>query len=134
VSGRRRSDRGITLLEILITVALMSIAFASVLGGMGLFLKTEGVQRTTARLDVDLRTYTEQLLDVAYVNCATAASYSAIAAPAGYAASLKIAYWDGNLPAAFGSSCSTDKGVQQLTVVLTARDGGSATLVAGKAR
>jgi prepilin-type N-terminal cleavage/methylation domain-containing protein len=134
VSSRSRSDRGITLLEILITVALMSIAFASVLGGMGLFLKTEAVQRTTARLDVDLRTYTEQLLDVAYIDCATAADYDAIEAPADYAASLEVAYWDGNLPAAYGSSCTTDKGVQQLTVVLTATDGGSATLVAGKSR
>jgi prepilin-type N-terminal cleavage/methylation domain-containing protein len=130
----RGSDRGITLLEILITVALMSIAFASVLGGMGLFLKTESVQRSTARIDVDLRSYAEQLLATGYVNCATPASYASIEPPAGYTASVSVAYWDGGLPAAFGSSCTSDQGVQQLTVSLAASDGVTAALVVGKSR
>lgn len=131
---RVERDEGITLLELLITMVLMSIAFAAVLGGMGIFLKAANSQRTTASLDAHIRTYAEALLAAPYVDCATSATYSNVTAPPGLASTVVVTYWDGNVPAAFGPTCSSDRGVQQLTITLRASDGVAADVVVGKSR
>jgi prepilin-type N-terminal cleavage/methylation domain-containing protein len=134
MSRGRGSDRGITLLELLITMVLMGIAFAAVLGGMGVFLKAANNQRSVASLDARIRTYAEALIAAPYVDCASSSTYSSVAAPTGYAATVSIAYWDGSIPASFRTTCSTDVGVQQLTITLRATDGVTADLVVGKSR
>ncbi|MBI4934846.1 MAG: type II secretion system protein [Actinobacteria bacterium] len=135
---RQGADRGITLLELLITMVLMSLAFAAVLGGMGLFLKAANDQRSMAGLDADIRTYAEALIASPYSDCADAATYESamqdLADSMDVVATVDVAYWDGNVPAAFGPVCSTDLGVQQLTVSLRAGDGVTTDLVVGKSR
>ncbi len=132
--SRRASDRGVTLLELLVTIVLMGLAFTAVFGGMGLFLRTESVQRSNARIDTELRTYAESVLGMPYVECAAAGSYAAVAAPKGLTPRVTVAYWNGDLPAVYTSACSTDLGLQQITIVLTGTDGVSGTLVVGKSR
>jgi type II secretory pathway pseudopilin PulG len=122
------------LLELLITMVLMGIAFAAVLGGMGIFLKAANNQRSVASLDAHIRTYAEALIAAPYVDCASSSTYSTVAAPTGLTVTLSIAYWDGNIPASFGAKCSTDVGVQQLTITLRAADGVTADLTVGKSR
>lgn len=138
MSRGQGSDRGITLLELLITMVLMSLAFATVLGGMGLFLKSANNQRSMAGLDADIRTYAEALMASPYSECADAATYERamqdLADSMDVTATVDVAYWDGNVPAAFGPACSTDLGVQQLTVTLRASDGVTTDLVVGKSR
>ena len=79
----RDSDRGYTLLELLAAMAIMSIAFAAIFAGLGMFLRTETVQRNQSQLDVSLRSYAEQLMGVTYVACATPATptYAAVSVP-----------------------------------------------------
>jgi hypothetical protein len=101
---------------------------------MGLFLKTESVQRSNARIDSELRSYAEQVLGQPYVDCAAAGAYTKAATPKGFTVDLAVAYWDGNLPAAFGATCAADRGVQQITIVLSGTDGVSGRLVVGKSR
>jgi prepilin-type N-terminal cleavage/methylation domain-containing protein len=135
---RQGTDRGITLLELLITMVLMSLAFAAVLGGMGLFLKAANNQRSMAGLDADIRTYAEALIASPYSDCADAATYESVmqelADSLDVTATVDVAFWDGNVPAAFSPACSTDLGVQQLTVTLRAGDGATTDLVVGKSR
>jgi prepilin-type N-terminal cleavage/methylation domain-containing protein len=140
----RGSDRGVTLLELLITMALMSLAFAAVLGGMGVFLRAASTQRSVASLDAGIRTYAEALMVAPYTNCADSVTYEGAMrgvlaqisrdADADVAATVAVAYWDGNIPAVFGAQCATDLGVQQLTIRLRAADGVTADLVVGKSR
>jgi len=136
-------DRGYTLLELLAAMAIMSIAFAAIFAGLGMFLRTERVQSAQAQLDVSLRSYAEQLLGVTYVNCATpsTATYAAVTVPTDvhkktYTKSVTIKYWNGDLPATWASSCTTgnDKGLQQITIQLTGSDGEKGTLTIGKAQ
>jgi prepilin-type N-terminal cleavage/methylation domain-containing protein len=119
-SVRRNDESGFTLVELLVTVTIMSIAFVVVLGAIAVFLRTTSVHRTSADLDGTMRTYVERLSNAPYTDCATGTTYtSAIAAPGGYTASIDVRYWDGNpAPSGFATTCTTDHGAQQLTVTL----------------
>ena len=114
-----RQERGVTLVELLIAVTLMGMAFVALLGGLGVFFRTSNTQRSTSDIDSALRTYVEQVVDAAYVNCAT--SYTITPPPSGMTATVTIRYWDGqDAPAGFTTgSCTTDKGAQQITVRMT---------------
>ncbi len=140
----RDSDRGYTLLELLAAMAIMSIAFAAIFAGLGMFLRTETVQRNQSQLDVSLRSYAEQLMGVTYVACATPATptYAAVSVPrdvhnTAYTKSVTIKYWNGDLPATWFTTTPTcvpsaDKGLQQITITLTGSDGEKGTLTIGK--
>lgn len=129
-----RPDRGFTLLELIIAMTLMGMAVGAVFGGLGLFLRVQDTQKSNARIDVEIRNYAERILSVPYVDCATAASYAAAAAPEDLDATLSLSYWDGEMPAGFGATCGTDRGLQQITITLTDTNGTNGTLVIGKSR
>lgn len=134
MNARRRDDRGFTLIELIIAITLMGMAVGAVFGGLGLFFKIQDTQQSNAVIDAEIRNYAERILAEPYTDCATAATYKAATAPTGLAATVTVAYWDGNMPAAFGSTCSTDKGLQQITITLTDDNGANGTLVIGKSR
>jgi prepilin-type N-terminal cleavage/methylation domain-containing protein len=120
----RRSQEGFTLVEVLISIAIMGILFIGIFAGMATFLKATVVHRSSARLDVVSRSYSERLTSVGYALCATNASYfggvSGIVLPAGYtyAAGPTISYWGGSNPAAFGPTCTSDQGLQQISATI----------------
>ncbi len=130
----RSGDHGVTLIELLVAVVLMATAFGAVFGGLGLYFKIQATQQANATIDVELRSYAERILEQPYVACATASSYSAATQPTGLTASITVTYWDGKLPAGFGSTCATDLGLQQITIILAAPRGESGTLQIGKSR
>jgi prepilin-type N-terminal cleavage/methylation domain-containing protein len=131
---RRSEERGYTLIELLVTVTLMAIAFGAVFGGLGLFFKIQSTQRANAAIDTEIRNYAERLLDQPYVDCATTASYTAATQPTGYTTTVTLTYWDGKLPAGYGSTCTTDLGLQQITIKLSNSRGDFGTLTLGKSR
>jgi hypothetical protein len=113
----------------------MGMAFAALLGGLAVFFRASGVQRSASDLDSAIRTYVENVVDAAYVDCAT--SYTVTAPPSGMSATVTIRYWDGEAdPAGFTTgSCSSDKGTQQITVTMTqASSNASQTLTIVKRR
>ena len=117
-----RSQGGFTLVEIMVTVTIMSLAFVTILEGEAVFFHSTTVRRATASLDTGIRDYSTALTNLAYVNCA--ASY-APAAPTGTTAALTIDYWNGD--AAPGhvresrrrASPTAISGVQRLHITLT---------------
>ena len=111
-SLRRDEQAGFTLVELLVTMTIMALAFTVILGAISVFFASTRVHRASADLDAAMRTYVEKLND---------AGYSAVPVPSGFTASIQTKYWDGNpAPAAYGTICATpDKGAQQLTVTLT---------------
>jgi type II secretory pathway pseudopilin PulG len=124
---RVRGQRGETLLELLVTVTIMGTAFVGIIAGIGTTFMATDSHRQAATAEGVLRSYAERMddpNDVAYVDCATTASYSSptgFALPAaGWSASLtNVLAWQGDTPPTFAASCPVpDKGLQQLTLTV----------------
>jgi prepilin-type N-terminal cleavage/methylation domain-containing protein len=134
---RFRGDGGFSLAEILVTIAIVGIAFTAVLGGLMTAIRVSAVQRSQATADAVARSAAEWVKDSVhnhYVNCAGLGTYttSALPAPAGYAIAIaQVEYWTGTTPTAgtpfspaFQSSCpSSDHGLQRITIVVNSADG-----------
>lgn len=123
--GRVRSSAaGFTLVEILVTVAILGLVTAGLFGTLSTFLMLGSVQRSTANIDQVVRTYSERIESASYVSCAS--SYSSVTLPSGYSFSAgpTLAYWNGDSPATFGSTCSSDKGVQRISATVREQSSG----------
>jgi prepilin-type N-terminal cleavage/methylation domain-containing protein len=124
-------EAGFSLAEVLVTVVIVGIAFAAILGGMVTSIVVSDVHRKQASSDALARSAAEALKDqaVAYVNCAAPNDYNAALppAPAGYNVSVSsVQYWDGTSsdPVTYSGSCpSPDMGMQLVTVVAGSGDG-----------
>ncbi|WP_424216197.1 type IV pilus modification PilV family protein (plasmid) [Streptomyces sp. BI20] len=116
-SPRRRGEEGETLIEALVAVVLIGVAFLTVLGGLGTAVVSSVAQRQTVGADAIARSTAERIIGAPYAACAR--GYGTPAPPAGYAVTVTVEYWDG--VGAFGPACpSTDTGVQKVTLTVRA--------------
>ncbi|MEU3838683.1 prepilin-type N-terminal cleavage/methylation domain-containing protein [Streptomyces sp. NPDC028635] len=114
-SRRRRGDEGETLVEVLVAVVLMGVAFVAVLGGLGTAIISSVAQQKMTSADSVIRSAAEKVVSDPYVSCAR--SYETPAPPAGYTVTVEVEYWDG--VGAFGRPCPTaDTGVQKVTLTV----------------
>ena len=131
MTHRPRHDGGFTLVEIVVTITLMAIAFAGILGALGMFSNSEYLQSGRAALDTQLRNSAEALAAAPYKACATPGDYtSVISEPAGYSlVTVTVEYWYGDLGPTLGATFNatynsgktpacTDTGLQRLTITL----------------
>jgi len=118
-----RTDRGETLVELVIAVAILGIAGVAILGGLMMSVRTSVMHRNDATSGAYVRSFAEAIqTDVdtnGYKTCANAASgYAGVAVPdlpAGYATSVtSVQSWNG---AAWGA-CTAD-GIQRLDLKVT---------------
>jgi prepilin-type N-terminal cleavage/methylation domain-containing protein len=131
MAGRHRvaDERGETLVEMLLAVAIMGIAAVALMAGLTTSVMMSDIHRKQATAGTAVRDYAEALqnyvADGHYVDsCASPAPYAlgSFAVPAGFQHSVvpgSIRYWDG---AAWQSTCTTDKGLQKLTVRVASAD------------
>ncbi len=135
-------DGGFTLVEVVITVALMSIAFVAILGSLGTLIASGSTHRaiTTAEMTIrDLAEVVKSESVVTYVDCGSnpAASYLADSLnPAKYSPPpgfvgwvVGVRYWDGTAAGNFGATCPTggDQGAQMVTIRVEGSWGGRST-------
>jgi Tfp pilus assembly protein PilV len=125
--SHRRDQRGETLLELLVSVTIMGIAFVAIIAGIGTTLMATHIDRQAATAETVIRSYAERIedtTDTAYVDCATTSSYSnpiGFSLPAaGWSASVtNVLAWQGDTPPTFAAGCpSPDEGLQQLTLTV----------------
>jgi prepilin-type N-terminal cleavage/methylation domain-containing protein len=122
MAARAKSQAGVTLIELMVTIAILGVAFGSILTGLSGMYRSDDQDRKLSITETWVRRYAEDIQAAAYVPCAPASTYKSGLAtpPAGYTVTVAVTYWNGNAPTpTFSSSCpsGTDKGVQR--VVLT---------------
>ncbi|MFD7156087.1 prepilin-type N-terminal cleavage/methylation domain-containing protein [Kribbella sp. NPDC059898] len=135
-----RSEQGESLLEVLIAVAIMGIAVVAIMAGLTTSILMSDIHRKQATAGEYARDYAEAIQSAltsssctsptpaagCYRLCAAGSWYenpSGFSVPAGYGKSVVAGtsrYWNGT---AWQSACSTDAGLQQLTVQVASADG-----------
>jgi len=118
-------DRGETLIELLVALAILGIALVAIIGAFGASITMSDVHRKQASAGAAVRNYAELVTNyvagTGYSSCAAASAYSAgtvgYTAPSGYTASpASIMYWNGS---AWSASCGTDtRASEHLVLVL----------------
>ncbi|MFD5141863.1 prepilin-type N-terminal cleavage/methylation domain-containing protein [Streptomyces sp. NPDC058401] len=112
---RHRGEEGETLIEVLVAVVLIGVAFVAILGGMGTAMISSVTQQKVTSADSVVRSAAEKVVGAPYVSCA--GGYETPAPPAGYTVTVEVEYWDG--VGAFGRACPTaDTGVQKITLTV----------------
>ncbi|MET8755774.1 type II secretion system protein [Streptomyces sp. NPDC004667] len=112
---RRRGEEGETLIEVLVAVVLMGVAFVTIFGGIGTAIISSVRQQKVTGADSVIRSAAEKVVSDPYVSCA--GGYETPAPPPGYTMTVTIEYWDG--VGTFAKACPTaDTGVQKVTLTL----------------
>jgi prepilin-type N-terminal cleavage/methylation domain-containing protein len=146
VAGVRGSDAkdpeaGFTLVELICAVVIMGVAFVAVLSAMGTSIIVSDYHVRRARAETVAQSWAEQVVNTPYQPCATpstgqylvgGASGVSVDVPAGYSTTIdSVKYWNPTtaLPAQFVTTCTTDPGLQQITLRVTPTGGrGTQTL------
>jgi prepilin-type N-terminal cleavage/methylation domain-containing protein len=128
MTKRRSGERGDTLLELLMAVAVMGIAVVAVTGGIAVSIRMSDVHRKQAQAGAYIRDFAEAVEKAVmatpsgYVPCAPAGTYdSHYTLPSSFTrpTPTPVKYWDGTT---FAASCTADKGIQQLLLRIDSSD------------
>lgn len=116
-------ERGFGLIEVLITVAIVSIAFVAILSAISALIITGAQHRDLTRAEALARNAAEYVKSssVPYAPCASGYDLTGLPnVPASFTATTtSVKVWDGNHdPAGYTPTCTTDPGVQQVTVTV----------------
>lgn len=139
---RHRSQRGDSLIEVLIVVFVLGLLLPAAAIGLLTTMKLSSATQVSQRLNAGASSYVETLKETAYVDCATATSYAAATdlwtPPASNPMTVEITgveHWsqtEGDFVATTDGAdpCPTaDEGAQRITVRLTGHDGKATTQV-----
>ncbi len=135
---RRRpelSEAGFSLPELVLAVAIIGIAFLTIMGGVFTAVVGSDIHRKQATGETVLRSFAEAVKATEYVNCATPAAYEVVyTAPEGYSAEVagrqpadpRVEYWDAGtgefVDSASCPSPEADAGLQRLSLKVTSTD------------
>jgi Tfp pilus assembly protein PilV len=130
----RRDEAGTTLVEVLMTVAILGIAVVAIVAGMGTSIIGTDHHRKQAQAQTVLLSAADAVKSQTvnpYQACATTTSYAAgggVSLPAGWTPSAvtvrSVTYWNGS---AFASSCAAPDSKLQLIEIEVASPDGRAT-------
>jgi type II secretory pathway pseudopilin PulG len=131
----RSSEAGITLVEILVSVAILGIAITGLVSAMGTASLASGYHRKQATADTVIKSYAEALKThiqgPGYLDSAGTSTYSVPASAAwsvetGYSVSITdVKYWHSSAPAAdpFTTVPTPAEGAQKITLRVVSTDG-----------
>lgn len=121
MSRLRNHDAGFSLVECLITVALLGMSIVAIVGALGTAAATSGVQGRQAEADAALRNAAELVKSQAYLACPTPPTYSVTGATPSTEITIaieQVEHWNGS---SFQDACPVlDGGFQRITLQATA--------------
>lgn len=124
-----RNDHGETLIEILLSVAILGVAMVALLAGMGTAVTTAGVNARQTGQVQGLQSFVQAVLDAPYVNCATTYAPAGYSDPSGYAVTVgsvryqQVGGWTLAGGSVYGGTCpAADQGSQQMTITIQKPD------------
>jgi prepilin-type N-terminal cleavage/methylation domain-containing protein len=120
-------DEGFTLIECLISIAILGIAFAALLGGMAASSTTSDFHRKEATANTLLVSATESVKDVVrnpFHDCGSGLAYNpytgvVLPTPSWRITIDSVLYWDGTT---FQGTCSPDYRLQLINLRVTSPD------------
>lgn len=129
-----RSDAGVTLIETLVALSILSIAGVAIMAGLQLTVKSSDIHRKQATGGAYVRSYAEAIekylnAEGHYVDCAGPGAYSLMdigfTPPTGYSAEHSAATpLNGGGTAITSGTCpSRDQGLQRLNLIVRSNDG-----------
>jgi type II secretory pathway pseudopilin PulG len=125
-------EGGFTLPEVLVALVFLGTVVAAIIAAMGSAIVASDAHRKTVTADAVVRTYAERLQTVGYIPCATTGTpayqpgnmfnngqYSGFASGTGV---VSVQYWNGDSPATYSTTCTTDNGIQLITIKAVSSD------------
>ncbi len=123
------SDAGLTLVELLMAVAILGIAFTVLVGGMFTYVRTSAQHQTQANVGLYAAQYAEAVANNGYApTCPSTYAATGYLPPTGYTATNTVAFWD-EASATFGATCVPGDGRLQRVRTVVTYTGGYATTV-----
>ncbi|MFI5731848.1 type II secretion system protein [Kribbella sp. NPDC051587] len=120
-------ERGESLLELVVAIALMGVAIVAVMAGLTTTVLLSDTQRKEATAVATVRNYAEALQNYVanghYIACATTYAVPGFAVPEGFTAKVvsgSVQYWTGAL---WLPLCLPDRGLQRVRVTVASTDG-----------
>lgn len=124
-----RSEEGTTLVELLVAISILGIAFTAIVGGLFTSAVTSDAIRKQAAAAASLASYAEAVKADPYLACATTYPGTGFTLPAGFTkGAVAVAYWNAT-SLTFDATCTTDPGLQRVTLSLTSTDGRAPTSI-----
>lgn len=118
----RRSERGFTLMEVLVAAFLVSIVFVVMAAGLSTSIKSSSLLRYNQEIAQAITNYSEQIKAGTYADCALASAFpDPLPAFSEFDPTLRarvtgVRYWNAT-SAAYGATCSSpDTGAQEITL------------------
>ncbi|MCU1676620.1 MAG: hypothetical protein JWM93_1378 [Frankiales bacterium] len=126
MSRPRRNDEGLTLVELLITVAMMGLAFSIIVTGMLTYLNASQQHRNAATVQLELQKYADLVAKATYpATCGTAYAI-AYTPPANVTlTSAVVTLWtpaSSTFATPWTAGC-TDTGLQRVRITMGYSDG-----------
>jgi prepilin-type N-terminal cleavage/methylation domain-containing protein len=118
----RRGERGETLVEILVSIVIIGICFAAILGGLTSSIFGSRVHREQATVETVLRSYAEATKAQVnrpggYLPCASGYNITSYNPPSGFVPSItSVQWWDGATFRSSGCTAAAEKGLQTLSL------------------
>jgi prepilin-type N-terminal cleavage/methylation domain-containing protein len=121
--ARLLQDDGVTLIELLITLIVLSIAFLVILGGMTTAVVLSDLHRRQAKSETIVRQFAEAIKASSYENCGTTSSYALVysSPDTRFTTSVtEVKIWSGtafvSADVTPGCPTSIDSGIQLITL------------------
>jgi type II secretory pathway pseudopilin PulG len=120
-------DEGSTLVESLVTVSILGISITAIVGGMYTSVVASDHSRKQADAAAHLASFAEAVkADVYDDDCAAGYTGTTFALPAGYTKDAVVVWYWNAATKGFDASCTTDSGLQRVTLGIRSADGRAA--------